>query len=99
MPFARDVLARYQMEQAWWLGAQPAANSQAVADSAVVMGASSITSLLSVLTTADPSAQCDSNSSFVAPDNRAANALYGSYGLAPGTDQRQYLRVALPAAG
>jgi ribosomal protein S18 acetylase RimI-like enzyme len=33
----------------------------------------------------------------VGPDNHAANALYRSYGLAAGTDQRQYLRVALPA--
>ena len=31
----------------------------------------------------------------VAPDNDAAVALYRSYGLAPGTDQRQHLRVAL----
>lgn len=35
----------------------------------------------------------------VGPDNRAANALYRSYGLAEGTDQRQYLRVALNPAG
>jgi ribosomal protein S18 acetylase RimI-like enzyme len=35
----------------------------------------------------------------VAPDNRAANALYRSYGLVAGTDQRQHLRVALPPAG
>jgi ribosomal protein S18 acetylase RimI-like enzyme len=35
----------------------------------------------------------------VGPDNRAANALYRRYGLAQGTDQRQHLRVALPAAG
>ena len=32
----------------------------------------------------------------VGPDNRAAMALYRSYGLAPGTDERQYLRVQLP---
>jgi len=35
----------------------------------------------------------------VAPDNRAANALYRSYGLVPGTDQRLHLRVALPTGG
>ena len=35
----------------------------------------------------------------VGPDNRAAIALYRSYGLAPGTDQRQHLRVALPVTG
>jgi ribosomal protein S18 acetylase RimI-like enzyme len=34
----------------------------------------------------------------VGPDNHAANALYRSYGLAPGTDERQHLRVALSTA-
>ena len=33
----------------------------------------------------------------VGPDNRAAMALYRSYGLAPGTDGRQCLRVELPS--
>ena len=32
----------------------------------------------------------------VAPDNRAANALYRGYGLAAGTDERRHLRLALP---
>lgn len=35
----------------------------------------------------------------VAPDNVAANALYRRFGLLPGTDQRQQLKVLLPAAG
>lgn len=35
----------------------------------------------------------------VAPDNRAAVALYRRYGLAPLGDQRQQLRVELPRAG
>jgi ribosomal protein S18 acetylase RimI-like enzyme len=34
----------------------------------------------------------------VAPDNVAANALYRRFGLLPATDQRQQLKVLLPAA-
>jgi ribosomal protein S18 acetylase RimI-like enzyme len=35
----------------------------------------------------------------VDPENTAANALYRQYGLAPGTDRRQQLGMALSSAG
>lgn len=35
----------------------------------------------------------------VAPDNVAANALYRRFGLLPGADRRQQLKVLLPSAG
>ena len=35
----------------------------------------------------------------VAPDNLAANVVYRQFGLVPGTDERQTLRVILPSAG
>jgi hypothetical protein len=70
-PFALAVLSRYQWQQGWQLGVQPASSAQAIADSAGVMGSSSIASLLATLTTADPSTQCSSDGNIVAADNRA----------------------------